>query len=428
MSNSTPRVRFTIVAVLVALGVLGGGFAGSRYFTTRGTRVATLAANVGALNAEAPVAPATPVATSPLSGAESTTPLATAEAAPDNANAFTGGPAPLYDKPVGLGFNNSEQVVDAGEGTQMVWVQDGNVVLATRSATGAVVDTTTVYRRGRPATLAAITASGKRVAVGWTLDQSVYAAVSEDRGKTFGETVNLGEGKGLSLAASGDRLVGVWHSGSEGSTSRIQIRTFSGKSWSKAVPIDDSTAAALWAAVDVYDDHVFAAWRDNSTGPYIVKGRRSTDGGRTWGAELSLTSKLSGDPDVCLTANGDIWVAHHGLGKISLLHSTDGTNFTQPIAVGRGFFAHLSCNKSIVALAWEASTEGPRSRTKRAGYAVYSDRGKEITSGEIDDGAVAGTTIHASESGTVELLWVKTGSRPLFGTLQHQVLSLKAGM
>lgn len=325
---------------------------------------------------------------------------------------------------VGMGFNNSEQIVDAGDGTQMVWTDGGDVVLATRSSSGAITAAKTV-QGGISATLPVI-ARGNRLAVGWTSRKAVYATVSPDGGTTFGEVVNLGSGTGLSLAASGDRLVAVWHTGGhKATTSQVLFRSFDGKVWSEPKRIDNSIAAPLWASVAVNGDRVFVAWRDNSTGIYLVTGRSSKDGGKTWGSEMSLATKLTGDPDVCVTDSGEVWVAHHGRAKISLLHSADGATFDPPIAVGNGYFAHVSCNDAVVGVAWLETTGSHTSTDKKAGYAVYQYDGTKITSGIIDEGEIGAATIHASASGSVEILWLKPGSAPLKGSLRHQKLVLQ---
>ncbi len=330
---------------------------------------------------------------------------------------------------VSLGFNNADQVVSDGNGTNVIWVENGKVTLATRGENGSV-ETTTVLDQGA-ITLPAIARDGDLVAFGWTervgADQQINIGTSLDDGTTVAWK-NMGTGNGLSLAASDGQIAAVWHEGDEDATAKVLFSKFNGTSWSTPIRIDSvpSGKAAVWASVDIKGNNALVTWRDNRDGNFTVWMRRSTDGGATWLSDQHIATKTSGDPVGCYGDNGNVWIAHHGLGKISLLRSTDnGASFGQPVEAGRGYFAHLNCRNNVV-VGWEDIIGRHTDPNKKAGYAVYTSEGVKITSGAIEDGSVAATTVYISpDEKTVEILWLKTDTTPLVGTLRHQVLSLE---
>lgn len=330
---------------------------------------------------------------------------------------------------LGLGFNNAEQVVENGDGSMMVWLSGDAVVVAERSKDGTVTSTKTVATGILQ--LPSIAKSGDAVAVGWTSGRgtstTVNAVVSTNGGKTFGGAVSLGAGTGLSLSADNGVVVAVWHKESTDGTAQILFSRYTG-SWSAATRVDTSTAAPLWSAVDVQGGNVFVTWRDNRTGDYSIWLRRSTDGGATWQAEQHIVTATSGDPDVCATSDGQVWVAHHGRGNISLLHSTDnGATFGTDQSIGKGFFAHLSCTEKGTAVAWEYTAGGgAKSANKQAGWALYNKQAEKVDDGVLGNAPdAAATAFLTSDSKSLEILWVQVaGDAPLVGQLMHTLIPI----
>lgn len=327
---------------------------------------------------------------------------------------------------VSLGFNNAEQIVDAGNGsTFVVWVSDGKLILATRDNSGAVTKTQTLAEG--QITLPAIAKSGNIFAVAWSQQNTVKAVVSKDGGSTFGKIYTLGNGTGSSIAADNGKVVAVWHNGKEGSSpSEIMFSKHSGSSWSSAARIDKSDKTPLWASVSYKDDNVFAVWRDNRGGrAYTIWLRRSADGGQTWQTEQNIVSDFSGDPDICTADGKTVWIAHHGKGKISLIKSSDGAvNFGSSVTVGDGYFAHLSCTNSLVGVAWESTQEDAKAKNKKVGWAIYRTDGTLVGREDISDGDTAASTIYVGDN-EAEVLWVKNSGSPLAGTLRHTILALR---
>lgn len=332
---------------------------------------------------------------------------------------------------VSLGFNNSEQVVFDGNGTNMVWIAENTLFFVTRSEDGAVTSTQKLAE-GK-LSLPAVTRDGNLVGVGWvertSQVDSVKTIISTDGGLTWGNTVILGSGSGISLAASENTIVGVWFEGKPEASSKIMMRMFADDQWSEASRVDQSTKNPLWPSVAIRGNDLFVTWRDNREGvPYSIWLRRSSDLGTTWQNEQHLVTKLSGDPDVCISKNR-VWLAHHGAQKITLLESQDqGETFTSRGQIGSGYFAHLSCTDTTVAVAWEYSTSGAKSDDKKVGWAIFTNNGEALGTGLIDDGRGAATTIYLSpDSRWAEILWLKREAEdPLKGTLRHQILSLES--
>lgn len=327
---------------------------------------------------------------------------------------------------VKIGFNNSEQVVDAGNGnTLMTWVAGQTLMLVRRGADGAVYQQTPLAE-GR-ITLPTIAKSGATVAVAWAQDGEVRAVISHNDGAEFGPITTLGAGSGPSLAADGGSVVAVWHDGSEElGSARIMFRKYADGSWDEAARVDASTKVALWAAVSLKGEQVFVVWRDNRDGEaFTVWLRRSVDGGISWLDEQQIEPDISADPDIC-TADGEtVWIAHQGKGVITLRRSTDaGATFEEAQTVGNGYFAHLACAEAVVGVAWESTTEAHNSTNKQVGWAIYTHDLEPVGADTLADGVIAASTIYLNGS-TAEVLWIKTSTDPLIGILRHLTIALK---
>lgn len=327
---------------------------------------------------------------------------------------------------VSLGFNNAEQIVEAGEDSSfIIWVAGSKLYLATRDDKGSVTNTQ-VLAEG-DIKLPAITKSGQNIAVAWSQQNQVYAKVSSDDGSTFSGASRLGDGTGPSLASDNGRIVAVWHDGQEGnSPSSIMFASNSGNSWSSTSRIDTSDKTPLWAAVAIKGEKIFATWRDNRGGKaYTIWLRRSLDGEKTWQTEQNIETEITGDPDICTVDGQTVWVAEHGKKEIWLMKSTDGgVNFSAGKSIGNGYFAHLSCSDSSVGVAWESTTEGAKAKNKKVGWAIYNREDKLVGQAEITDGDTAASTIYIRDN-FADVVWLKVGEDPLSGTLRHSMLTLK---
>lgn len=124
---------------------------------------------------------------------------------------------------------------------------------------------------------------------------SVYMNRSVDGGRTWSEPRALtGESQsvfGYSLHSAGDRLLLVWH---DARTQRDRLYAVTsgdaGVTWTEPVRIDNLPADAQVdtvspSAVLGPDGEALVAWSDTRNGRHDIFLARSTDGGRTWGAD-----------------------------------------------------------------------------------------------------------------------------------------------
>jgi hypothetical protein len=328
-----------------------------------------------------------------------------------------------------LGFNNAEQVVEAGDGSYLVWASGNALTLAARDAAGSVTETTSLATGNIQ--LPAIARDGDAVVVGWVETtngtQKIYARVSTNNAASFGDEVILGSGTGISLAASEGKIYAVWHE--QGTkTAQIFMSTYEANAWSSPVRVDQSTASPVWASVESVGSRVYVVWRDDRKGSYSIWLRRSADGGATWEAEQHVLTASSGDPDICALPDGQVWIAHHGRGRIGLMHSLDyGETFSADQTIGNGYFAHLNCTTTAAAIAWEYTLGSAKDENKESGWAVYDASEQVVNGGRIADGSSAAATAFLMNDGqNVEVLWVKvTGNEPLTGLLRHQIFSVE---
>jgi hypothetical protein len=366
-----------------------------------------------------------PAANAPTTAFASSAPTATAQRVAPTSAAATGTAADVTGAPtpVSLGFNNSSQMVsDASGHTSLVWVYDNRVQLGRLSTDGALTDVRTVG--GSRATLPGIAAAGGLLAVSWieTLGggaTKTQVAVSTDAGATFGAPMVLGHGgSGLSVKGDGTILVAVWHEGDEDTTAKILFSRYDAGEWSRPVRVDESSAVPLWASVATRDNRVVVAWRDNRSGQYSVWLRRSTDGGKTWLGEQHVVSSVSGDPAVCISSNGAVWLGHHGRDKTTVLVSKDGAAFLPVGGIGNGYFVHLDCHSDHVVAVWEEVIGNPKAAGKKVGWTIMDLNATVLGTGAIDDGGSAQPTGLESDDGVI-LLWVNGDGGPS-GTLRSQ--------
>lgn len=330
---------------------------------------------------------------------------------------------------VALGFNNAEQGVIAPDGTALIVMTRLDSVEVIRRVEGSVVR---AGGSGRVAT-PAITAGGSRVVVAWAESTEgggnvIKAAVSETSGQAFGPEQVVGEGGGPSLAASGDEILLVWHTGQEGEPNGdialARLPAGSG-TWQAEDAVDESAAAPLWASIDADGSKVVVTWRDNRTGPYTVWTRTSDDLGASWNAEVQVVEDVSGDPDVCIASDGTVWLGYHGRGDVSLTKSTNGgSSFAPAEKVGDGWFAHLACDSDGVGVAWEETTSPPKApdAEKAAGWATYDSNLARLSAGSEGAPDAVAATIVPVAGGGLELVWVEPEGGSLSGTLHTMAL------
>jgi hypothetical protein len=328
---------------------------------------------------------------------------------------------------VSIGFNNATQVLTTSDGQQhFIWTEGDRVVHGLLTSPAAEV-VTTVIAEGAKANLTALAAAGDTLVAGWTATTSpgepaVLVAVSPDGGATWSAPETLEEGgTGLSLASDGSSVVAAWQVGDEDTAeihfSRVDAAT---GEWSLPVRVDASSAAPLWPSVAVEGDDVWVTWRDNRDGRYRIYLRRSEDGGESWLVEQEIVAAVSGDPSICAAPSGVVWLAYHGGGSVAVLRSADGgATFGEPVIVGSGWFARVSCapDGSMI-VGWEQSFgPDPKSGGTKSAAFVTAD-----ASGNLSDptviGANAGTTasVSARGDGLADVVWIDRTASPANGS------------
>lgn len=205
--------------------------------------------------------------------------------------------------------------------------------------------------------------------------------------------------------------------GEEGKSSEIHFSTSDAASgWPEPVRVDGSTAAPVWAAVDVDGSKVWVTWRDNRRGgPYRVYLRRSNDGGKTWLAEQEITHEVSGDPSVCSAGDGSVWPAHHGKGKITVRFSADGgATFGEPQVIGDGWFARVSCDDDgRVVAGWEQSVgQSPKDSEKKSAAYAFGNGGKVGAVNILSDTAGTTASVTMRPDGKADAVWIDRANAP----------------
>ncbi|MEO8513390.1 MAG: exo-alpha-sialidase [Ignavibacteria bacterium] len=160
-----------------------------------------------------------------------------------------------------------------------------------------------------------LTVSGSAIHVIWIDDRDgnweIYYKNSTDDGLTWNAdtrvTNNSSSSEFPSVAVSGNTISVVWTDNRDGNYEIYCKRsTDSGLNWSAETRLTNNSSFSLTPSVSATGSVVNLVWRDNRDGNYEIYYKRSADGGSTWSADTRLTNDLfdSGDPSV--SASGSL--------------------------------------------------------------------------------------------------------------------------
>jgi hypothetical protein len=242
-----------------------------------------------------------------------------------------------------------------------------------------------------------VAAEGSNVAIGYVRDTrsvtdwccarplgNIFLRVSRDRGASWEPETQVTTSRGtlrFSVGVSGSRVHVVWMDYRSGATWDVFYRRSidGGRSWEPEVRLVRGTnsVGAGRPQIAVLGDSVHVAWMDarNSSGPCTIEGRftlpectevyhkRSTDGGRTWEADVRLTTgSYSGRPDMTAQLPGTVFISYdHALGggalEEFLIRSTDaGASWSPPVRMsftpGDSSHSSIVLSGSCAHLAW----------------------------------------------------------------------------
>jgi hypothetical protein len=214
-----------------------------------------------------------------------------------------------------------------------------------------------------------LAASGDFVAITFGAGNAIYAATSQDRGKSFTQPVkvaeqgaiSLGAHRGPRIAIAGDALVvsaiyGAQGRGKDGDLFAWRS-TDGGRTWSEAVRINDREASAregLHAMAADSHGFVYAVWLDDRDGGKALYGASSRDGGATWSANKLIYKSPDGHicecchPSVAIAADGSIYAMFrnwlNGSRDMYLTVSQDrGKSFEPASKLGEGTWPLNAC-------------------------------------------------------------------------------------
>jgi hypothetical protein len=183
-----------------------------------------------------------------------------------------------------------------------------------------------------------LTVSGSNLHVIWIDNRDgnweIYYKRSSDNGTSWGTDTRLTDNSFFSefpsVSSSGLAVHVVWTDNREGNYEIYYKRsTDGGINWDNDSRLTNNASFSLTPSVNVSGSVLNVVWRDNRDGNYEIYYKRSTDNGSTWSADTRLTNNPfdSGDPSV--SASGSLiyvtWMdIRDGNWKIFGKRSTDG--------------------------------------------------------------------------------------------------------
>lgn len=206
-------------------------------------------------------------------------------------------------------------------------------------------------------------------------DSEIYYKRSTDGGLTWGIDTRLSNAAGSSefptIVASGPELHVFWGDGRHG-PEEIYYRnsTDGGTNWGAETRLTNDVSYAGYPSAAVSGQNVHVSWEDDRDGNLEIYGKRSTDGGVSWGADVRLTnnSASSENPSMALSASlvQLVWNDDRdGNNEVYYKRSTDGgvtwgadTRLTNDPANGN--LAMLSTDGSGTHVVWYDERDGNR--------------------------------------------------------------------
>ena len=191
-----------------------------------------------------------------------------------------------------------------------------------------------------------ISISGNRVYMVWRDTTpgnfEILYRRSVDGGVTFGSTINLSNNAGQSLspvvAASGNNVYVVWYDNTPGNSEILYKRsTNGGATFGGNISLSNNAGSSLVPAIAASGNSVFVVWHDNTLGNPDILYRESTDGGVTFGSTINLSNNAGQSLSPVVAASGNnVYVVWHddtpGNFEILYRRSTDsGATFDDTI-------------------------------------------------------------------------------------------------
>lgn len=267
---------------------------------------------------------------------------------------------------------------------------------------------------GEPAREPQLATHGSTVALAYGSGHSIYFRRSDDRGRTFGSPVRVGEGtvvpltrhRGPRIAFAGSTIVitavtgktaaqGPHAHGLPSDGDLVAWRSVNGgKTWSRGIVVNDVPGAPTEGLHGLASDstgRVFAVWLDKRTGKTQLYGAISRDAGKTWSrnsliyASADQTICECCHPSVTFDGRGVVVMFRNWLGgsrDMYLARSSDGLHFGTAQKLGTGTWKLNACpmdgggvalTRAGVVTAW------------RREHSVYLDRPGEAER-EVGDG------------------------------------------
>jgi len=179
----------------------------------------------------------------------------------------------------------------------------------------------------------------------------------------------MNENMGPCLAVNGDSLHVVWsdrHAAGSAIYYRHSLDT--GLTWSRAIPITDTTGKASFPVVAVSGANVHVVWMDSLNGNRASRYTHSLDGGMTWGPVVTLDTNTAFWPGVAVSGSTVLVSLDKRLSatntEVFFLRSLDnGTNWSSETQIsnapGRSEDQAMAVLGNDVHLSWNDNRNGP---------------------------------------------------------------------
>ena len=228
----------------------------------------------------------------------------------------------------------------------------------------------------------------------WNADQRLSADTS----------ASLNENMGQCLAISGDSLHVLWVDYKvDGGAIFYKHSYDAGKTWSVDARLTPSPSYVGFASIATCGNFVHVAYRDTTGGQYVSFYKRSTDGGNTWSAPVSLGAYYWWPSITC--DGSDVYVALNsntpGNSEVWFRRSRDNGATWEAVvqisnAAGRSEDPSISASVGLVHLAWNDNRTGTMQTWYRSSTNAGTTWGPE-TQITTPAGGTYCPIVHASE-------------------------------
>ncbi len=316
--------------------------------------------------------------------------------------------------------NNAWCVAANGNDVHVVWFdeRDGNREIYYKRSTNSGISwgsDTRLTNNTANSQVPSVIITGQTLLIVWQDNRDgnfeIYCKRSSDGGSNWGADIRLTNNPQISefpsASASGQFIFITWHDERDTNFEIYGKRsTDGGLTWSADIRLTNQSYVSQFPCVSVLGQVVYIVWRDNRDGNDEIYFKKSTDGGNTWNTDIRLTNNVAISDTPCIVSNSSaVHVVWQDALEIYYIKSTDGglswgagTRLTNNSSVS--VLPSLAVSGSALHIAWQENRDGnyeiyyKNSSNGGINWSPDTRLTNNSSNSALPSAAVTGTSVH----------------------------------